>query len=141
MLHTLPTRAHGLQAIDELIRVTAPGGVVMLSSVPDTAKRLASRLDIWRRARATDKLTLPIRWLIPGRVKTFARRLLHRPATGLPEFLDYDLRAIARSFEARGFPCEIRDFPGDYWSSEFRTSRSNLLIHVSKARRLDAEHG
>jgi ubiquinone/menaquinone biosynthesis C-methylase UbiE len=140
MLHTLPTRAHGLQAIDELIRVTAAGGVVMLSSVPDTAKRLASRLDVWKRAQAADKLTLPIRWLIPGRIKTFARRVLRRPATGLPEFLDYDLKEIARSFEARGFQREIRDFPSDYWSTEFRTSRSNLLIHVPRARRLDAGH-
>ena len=104
-------------------------------SVPDAAKRLASRLDIWKRAQARDKLTLPIRWLIPGHVKTVARRVLHRRPAGLPEFLAYDLRAIARSFEARGFQCEIRDFPSDYWSSEFRTSRSNLLIHVPKGRR------
>ena len=140
MLHTLPTRAHGLQAIDELVRVTAAGGSVMLSSVPDTAKRLASRLDIWRRAKAVDKLTLPIRWLIPGRVKTLVRQALRRPAAGLPEFLDYDLQGIARAFEARGFPCKVRDFPSDYWSSEFRTSRSNLLIHVPKARPLDPKH-
>jgi SAM-dependent methyltransferase len=133
MLHTLPTRAHGMQAIDELVRVTAAGGVVMLSSVPDTAKRLASRIDIWKRARAADKVTLPVRWLIPGRIKTLVRRLLQRPATGLPEFLSYDLRGIARTFEARGFQCEIRDFPRDYWSGEFRTSRSNLLIRIPKA--------
>jgi SAM-dependent methyltransferase len=133
MLHTLPTRAHGLRAIDELVRVTAAGGVVMLSSVPDTAKRLASRIDVWKRARAADKLTLPLRWLIPGRIKRLARRVLRRPATGLPEFLTYDLRAIARAFEVRGFRCEIRDFPPDYWSGEFRTSRSNLLIHVPSA--------
>lgn len=138
MLHTLPTRAHGLQAIDELVRVTAPGGIVMLSSVPDKAKRLASRIDIGRRARAADKLTLPIRWLMPGDIKKLARRLLQRPASGLPAFLDYDLQAIARSLEARGLRCEVRDFPADYWSDEFRTSRSNLLIHVPKARRVDA---
>jgi len=104
----------------------------MLGSIPDKAKRLANRIAMWQRARTADKLTLPIRWLIPGRIKTLARRVLQRPAAGLPAFLDYDLRAIARSLERRGFRCEVRDFPADYWSSEFRTSRSNLLIHVPR---------
>ena len=130
MLHTLPTRAHGLQAIEELIRVTAAGGIVLVSSVPDRAKRLASRLDLWKRARAADKFTLPVRWLLPGAIKRMIRRVFRRPSTGLPAFLDYDLAGIARSLTARGFRCEVRDFPDDYWSGEFKTSRSNLLIFV-----------
>lgn len=130
MLHTLPTREHGRQAIEEMIRVTAPGGIVLLGSVPDRAKRFSARIDIWKRAGTADKLTLPVRWLVPGRIKQLGRRVLRRPAAGLPEFLDYDLHALARSLEARGFRCEVRNFPRDYWSAEFRTSRANLLIYI-----------
>jgi SAM-dependent methyltransferase len=130
MLHTMPTRELGLRAIDEMIRVTASGGTVLLTSVPDRAKRRASRLYVWQHATLIDRITLPIRWLLPPAVKQFARRLLRQPRTGLPEFLDYDLRDIARLLTARGLRCELRDFPAGYWSSEFRSSRSNLLIFV-----------
>jgi hypothetical protein len=65
--------------------------------------------------------------------KQLARRVLRQPATGLAEFLDYDLEGIARALEARGLRCEVRDFPPDYWSDEFRTSRSNLVIHFREA--------
>jgi SAM-dependent methyltransferase len=130
MLHTLPTREHGLSAIEELVRVTTHGGTVLIASVPDASKRFASRVDIWKRARAIEKVTLPVRWLMPAGVKRLAREMLRLPATGLPEFLDYDLRGLARSLEARGMRCEVRDFPTDYWSGEFRTSRSNLLIFI-----------
>ena len=133
MLHTLPTREHGLRAIHELIRVTATGGTVLISSVPDRAKRLASRVDIWTRASTTARVTLPFRWLVPRRLKTLARRVLGRPTAGLPEFLDYDLKRIACALRARGLACEIRDFPVDYWSDEFRKSRSNLIIRIPPA--------
>ena len=75
-------------------------------------------------------MTLPIRWLLPPGIKQPARRLLRQPRTGLPEFLDYDLPGIARSLHERGLRCEVRDFPEDYWSGEFKVSRSNLLIFV-----------
>jgi SAM-dependent methyltransferase/ribosomal protein S18 acetylase RimI-like enzyme len=130
MLHTLPTREHGLSAIEELVRVASPGGIVLIASVPDASKRFASRIDIWKRARAIEKVTLPVRWLVPTGIKRLSRRMLRLPATGLPEFLDYDLQGVARSFEARGLRCEVRDFPTDYWSGEFTTSRSNLLIFI-----------
>jgi SAM-dependent methyltransferase len=130
MLHTLPTRSHGLQAIDELIRVTARGGAVLVSSVPDRAKRLAGRVELWRRANPLQRIILPVRWLLPRGIKRMARRALHRPDTGLPEFLDYDLQDLARSLETRGLRCKVIDFPANYWSSEFRLSRSNLLISI-----------
>jgi ubiquinone/menaquinone biosynthesis C-methylase UbiE len=130
MLHTLPTREHGMRVIEELIRVTAGGGTVLVTSVPDTSKRYASRLDIWRRSHPLEKLTLPVRWLVPRAIKRAARGAIARPASGLPEFLDYDLAGIAASLRARGFRSEVRDFPADYWSGEFRTSRSNLLIFI-----------
>lgn len=132
MLHTLPTRADGLRVIDELVRVTADGGLVLVSSVPDRAKRVANRIFVWRRAPWPDKLTLPIRWLTPALVKQAARRVLRRPAAGPPAFLDYDLRAVARALEARGLHCDVQDFPDDYWSADFRTTRSNLLITVTR---------
>jgi ubiquinone/menaquinone biosynthesis C-methylase UbiE len=130
MIHTLPTHAHGLRAIDELIRVTAGGGLVLVASVPDQAKRMAARFDLWKRAGWMERLSLPVRWVVPGFIKQLARRALRRPSTGLPEFLHYDLRALQRSLEARGLRCEIRDFPPGYWNEEFILSRSNLLIHV-----------
>jgi len=133
MIHTLPTREHGLRAIDELIRVTARNGLVLVASVPDQAKRMAARVDLWKRAGWMERLSLPVRWVVPGFIKQFARRALRRPSTGLPEFLHYDLRALQRSLEARGLRCEIRDFPPGYWNEEFITSRSNLLIHVPKS--------
>ena len=130
MLHTLPTRQHGLRAIDELIRVTRSHGTVLLSSVPDQAKRTAARFALWKKAGWLERMSLPIRWMIPGTLKQLGRRLLRRPSTELPEFLHYDLRTLKRSLEARGLRCEICDFPADYWNPEFRLSRSNLLIHV-----------
>jgi len=133
MIHTLPTREHGLRAIDELIRVTARSGLVLVSSVPDQAKRMAARFDLWKRAGWMDRLSLPVRWVVPGFITQLARRALRRPSTGLPEFLHYDLRALQSSLEARGLRCEIRDFPPGYWNDEFRTSRSNLLIHVPES--------
>ena len=133
MIHTLPTVEHGLRAIDELIRVTARNGVVLVSSVPDQAKRMAARFDLWKRAGWMERLSLPVRWVVPGFIKQLGRRALRRPSTGLPEFLHYDLRGLQRSLEARGLRCEIRDFPPGYWNDEFITSRSNLLIHVPES--------
>jgi SAM-dependent methyltransferase len=133
MLHTLSTHEHGLRAIDELIRVTASNGSVLLSSVPDQTKRMAARLDLWKHAGWMDRISLPVRWVIPRRIKQLGRRALRRPSTGLPEFLHYDLRALRRSLEARGLRCEIRDFPPGYWNEEFRISRSNLLVHVPES--------
>lgn len=130
MLHTLPTHEHGLRAIDELIRVTASNGLLLLSSVPDQTKRMAARFDLWKRAGWKERISLPVRWVIPRRIKQLGRRALRRPSTELPEFLHYDLPALQRSLEARGLRCEIRDFPPGYWNEEFRTSRSNLLVHV-----------
>jgi ubiquinone/menaquinone biosynthesis C-methylase UbiE len=132
MLHTLPTREHGLRAIDELIRVTAGSGLVLLSSVPDQKKRKAARFDLWKRASWWGRISLPVRWAVPSPIKQLARRALRRPSTELPEFIHYDLDALQRSLEARGLRCEIRNFPAGYWSDEFRISRSNLLIHVTE---------
>ncbi len=130
MLHTLPTHEHGSRAIEELIRVTRHNGTVLLSSVPDRAKRLTARLELLKRASWPARMSLPIRWAIPSAVRQLGRRVLRRPSRELPEFLHYDLRALKRALEARGLQCEICDFPPDYWNPEFRTSRSNLLIHV-----------
>jgi ubiquinone/menaquinone biosynthesis C-methylase UbiE len=135
VIHTLPTTADGLAVIDELIRVTARGGTVLVSSVPDRAKRFANRLQIWRRASWLEKVTLPCRWAVPRSVRQLARRLLAIPSGGPPGFLDYDLRAIARALQARGLTCTIRDFPADYWNRDFRTTRSNLLITIPQPER------
>lgn len=59
MRHTLPTRALGLRAIGEMIRVTASGGTVLLSSVPETACEPASHLETHER-RQQDDLADPL---------------------------------------------------------------------------------
>jgi hypothetical protein len=98
---------------------------------------MAARFDLWKRAGWMERISLPVRWVIPRRIKQFGRRALQRPSTGLPEFLHYDLPALQRSLEARGLRCEIRDFPPGYWNEEFRTSRSNLLVHVPERTALE----
>jgi hypothetical protein len=47
-----------------------------------------------------------------------------------PSALTYDMKRIAARMQASGFPCSIHDYPSDYWSRDFRRTRSNLVISV-----------
>jgi ubiquinone/menaquinone biosynthesis C-methylase UbiE len=132
VLHTLATHADGHAMIEEMIRVTADGGIVLLASVPDRAKRRANRALVWRRASAAGRLTLPLRWITPAFARRWARTVLRRPESGPPAFLDYDLLAIARALEARGMRCALHDFPPDHPNVDFRSTRSNLVITVRR---------
>jgi SAM-dependent methyltransferase len=130
VLHTLPSEAHGLAMIEELIRVTADGGTVLLASVPDRRKRRANRLLVWKRASLGGKLTLPIRWTLPASVRKFVRNALGLQAAGPPAFLDYDCRKLGQWLETRGMSCVLHDFPGDFPNLDFRVTRTNLVISV-----------
>ncbi|MBI4611434.1 MAG: hypothetical protein HY726_20780 [Candidatus Rokubacteria bacterium] len=44
--------------------------------------------------------------------------------------IEYDLLALKRALEARGLECDLLNFPDDYWSRDFRITRSNLLIRI-----------
>lgn len=130
VIHTLPAHADGLAIIEELIRVTASGGRVLVSSVPDRGRRAAGRWRIWKQASWAGKLTLPLRWLLPAAVRRTARRLSGVTSTEIPGFLEYDLQAIASALRSRGLGCEVQRFPSDYWSADFRETRANLIIDV-----------
>lgn len=135
VLHTLATHADGQAMIDELIRVTADGGKVLLASVPDRAKRGANRALVWQRAPLAGKLTLPLRWVVPPAARRWGRRILRRPETGPPAFLEYDLQQIAAALEGRGLRSVIHDFPADHPNLDFQRTRSNLVITVRHSAR------
>jgi SAM-dependent methyltransferase len=130
VLHTLPSRHDGLAVIEELVRVVRPGGRVLVASVPERARRGAMRAGIWRRASWPARLTLPVRWLMPAAVRRWGRRLTGLESDDPPAFLDYDLHGLSERLRVRGLACEVRLFPGDYWSRDFRETRANLIIDL-----------
>ena len=130
VVHTLPSHADGLALIDELVRVCAPGGQVLVAAVPDAAKRLLACLDIWRRAGLAQKLALPMWWITPHSLRRLIKRRLGLPPQNPMGFLQYDLCDVKRRLEARGLATEVLDFPATYWSVDFRRTRSNLLVRI-----------
>jgi SAM-dependent methyltransferase/ribosomal protein S18 acetylase RimI-like enzyme len=130
VIHTLPSHADGLAVIRELVRVCRPGGQVLVASVPDVRKRRAGRRAALRRAPWRRRPLLVGYWLIPDAVKPAIKRALGRPAVDPMAFLEYDLAAIGGELRRAGLDCRVLDFPADYWSEDFRTTRSNLLISI-----------
>jgi ubiquinone/menaquinone biosynthesis C-methylase UbiE len=131
VIHMLPSREDAMRMIDEMIRVCGTGGQVLVAAVPDTAKAARGRLLAWRRSGLSDKLRLGAAMVTPRPLRRIAQRL------GLVRknpiaFLEYDLTSLKAHYEARGCHCRILDFPDDYWSRDFRASRSNLLIRVAR---------
>jgi SAM-dependent methyltransferase len=131
VIHMLPSREDAMRMIDEMIRVCAPGGQVLLAAVPDTAKSARGRLLAWRRSGLADKLRLGVAMITPRPLRRLAQRLGIVKKNPIA-FLEYDLTGIKAHYEARGCHCRVLDFPDDYWSRDFRTSRSNLLIGVAR---------
>ena len=108
-----------------------PRQALVLALLPFFISGLAAIYLAVRYRKAPGSLVRPMRWAMPASLRRLGRRGLRRPAAGPPAFLDYDLRAIARALEARGLRCRVEDFPADYWSTDFRSTRSNLLITVA----------
>jgi SAM-dependent methyltransferase len=131
VIHMLPSREDGMRMVDEMIRVCAPGGQVLLAAVPDTAKSARGRLLAWRRSSLGGKLRLGAAMVTPRPLRRLAQRLGIVKKNPIA-FLEYDLTAVKAHYEARGCHCRVVDFPADYWSRDFRTSRSNLLIRVAR---------
>lgn len=132
VIHTVPSREDGLEIIQELLRVCRPGGEVLVAAVPDTAKRFRACTEAWRQAGPSGKLRLLISLALPRPVKNGLRRLLGLQGERLV-FLDYDLDDLKRKLESQGARCEILHFPDNYWSANFRNTRSNLLIRKAAA--------
>jgi SAM-dependent methyltransferase/ribosomal protein S18 acetylase RimI-like enzyme len=130
VLQTLPSREHGLAMIEELIRVCAPGGEVLVGAVPDSAKRPEALSEAWRRSGIAGRLRLGASLALPRALKGALRRVLGRPPLDPLGILEYDLGALKRRFDSLGLECRVLDFPPGYWSRDFRRTRSNLWIRV-----------
>jgi SAM-dependent methyltransferase len=133
VIHTLPTHEDGEAIVRELVRVCAPGGQVLIASVPDVRKRWAGRRALLLAAPWWRRPGLVAYWCVPGRLRSIIKRLAGRPAQDPMRFLEYDLRTLARGLQAEGVECRVLDFPADYWSRDFRVTRSNLLISIPPA--------
>lgn len=131
MIHVLPSRDDGWLAIAEMIRVCRPGGKVLVASVPDAGKRRRALADAWRRAGPVGKLELALALLTPKPVKRIWHNLTGAGWDDRIILLDYDLGTLTARLTARGHRCRVLDFPADYWSRDFRRTRSNLVIEVA----------
>lgn len=130
VVHTLPSHEHGLGMIREMMRVCVPGGRVLVAGVPATGKRLQARREAWRRAGAAGRLQLIASLALPAGVKRFLRRRLDVADRYGLVALEYDLDDLAAELSENGSRCRVVDFPGDFWSRDFRSTSANLLIDV-----------
>jgi ubiquinone/menaquinone biosynthesis C-methylase UbiE len=129
VIHMLPGKNDGLQVIREMLRVCRPGGAVLVASVPDTGKRFNAYAAAWKQSKLIGKARFLGSFLVPRAVKNLLRRPLGMEST-CPSALVYDIRRVASRLQEAGFPCRVLDYPDDYWSPDFRRTRSNLLISV-----------
>lgn len=127
VLHMLPSHGDAMNMVEETIRVCSAGGKILLAAVPDLAKSKKGRWLAWRRSNLSGKIRFAAAVLTPRPLRRLARRagIVRRESIA---FLEFDLQALRAFYESRGFHCQLLDYPSDYWSRDFRTSRSNLLI-------------
>jgi ubiquinone/menaquinone biosynthesis C-methylase UbiE len=129
VIHMLPERSDGLEIIEEMLRVCRPGGTVLVASVPDLGKRFNAYADAWKQEDLIGKGKFLSSFLLPRALKTFLRGPLGMEKA-YPAALNYDMKRIADRMQESGFQCSIVDYPSDYWSRDFRRTRSNLVISV-----------
>lgn len=130
MMHTLPNHEDALKLIRELLRVCRPGGEALVTSIPDVHKKFQGKLLALRRARWNEKWRVMLHLLIPRPAIRIMRRLFRlKPRYDL-EYLEFDLDKMKKQLDAEGLRCDILDFPTDYWSEDYRLTRSNLLIRI-----------
>ncbi len=132
VIHTLPSRDDGLRVVRELVRVCRPGGRVLLGALPDRRRRWRARAEAWRRGSWRMRLELAASLLLPGPVKAALRRLTGRPPRHRLVALEYDLEALRRHLHdlEPHLRCREIPFPADFWSRDFRATRSNLRIDL-----------
>jgi SAM-dependent methyltransferase len=129
-IHTLPSREDGFRVVRELARVCAPSGRVLVGSVPDRSRRWRARLEAWRRGGWRERLELTGSVLLPAPLKSGLRRLVRIAPRHRLIALEYDLGALRRRLEELDLECRVVPFPEDFWSRDFRATRSNLLVSV-----------
>ncbi|MCA1779366.1 MAG: class I SAM-dependent methyltransferase [Xanthomonadaceae bacterium] len=127
VLHMLPSHGDATIMVEEMIRVCSAGGKILLAAVPDSAKSKKGRWLAWRRSNLSGKLRLTAAMVTPRPLRRLAQTagLIQKNPVA---FLEFDLQALKSSYESRGFHCQLLDYPGNYWSRDFRTSRSNFVI-------------
>lgn len=130
VIQTLPSRNAGQKMIEEMVRICRPGGTVLVAGVPDMRKRFRAKCEVWRRSGAMARLKLLGSMAVPRHVKKYLRRWFKWIPTDSLVLLDYDLQQLKQRFESAGYMCKTLDYPADYWSRDFRMTRSNLVIHV-----------
>jgi SAM-dependent methyltransferase/GNAT superfamily N-acetyltransferase len=132
VVHTLPSHADGLAMILEMVRILEPGGRALVAAVPDLRKRAAARREAFRLGGLRERAHIVASMLLPPSARNLARRLLPgliRPAL---RYLDYDLNEVRALLASRGLECTLIEYPKDFWSRDFRCTRSNLLITVPR---------
>lgn len=130
VIHVLASREDGIRMINEIVRVCRPGGQVLISSVPDTAKRFAAFGELWQTAGAVEKIRLLAAHALPERARKVLRRLTGISRRDPIVLLEYDLKWLKSALTAHSLECRIVDFPDSYPSRDFRRTRSSLLISV-----------
>lgn len=132
VIHTLPRLDDGFRVIREALRVCRPGGRVLVGAVPDRTRWWSARRDIWRRGGRRERVRLVAATLLPAPLRRGTRRLLGVPPAHRLIALEHDLRGLTRQIR-EGHPdaeCRVLPFPKDFWSRDFRASRSNLVIRI-----------
>jgi SAM-dependent methyltransferase len=130
VVHTLPSQGDGLAMILEMVRVVKPGGQVLIAAVPDVRKRWRARREAFRLGGFGDRARIFLAAVVPAPLKRLARRVAPWLPPAPLRYLEYDLREVSSLLEGRGLTCAILDYPRDFWSRDFRETRSNLLIAV-----------
>ena len=128
VVHTLARREDGIAMILEMMRVLRPGGRALVAAIPDLAKRGRARREAWRLGGVRERARIVAALLLPPSARGLARHLLPRSIGSELRYLEYDLGEVRAILEGRGFGCALLDYPGDFWSRDFRLTRSNLLI-------------
>lgn len=132
VIHTLPRLDDGFRIAREAIRVCRPGGRVLIGAVPDRKRRWSARREIWRRGGWRERGRLIAATLVPAPVRGPVRRLLRVPPAHHLIALEHDLERLARRVREvhPEVECRVVPFPRDFWSRDFRASRSNLVIRL-----------
>lgn len=132
VIHTLPRLDDGFRVAREALRVCRPGGRVLIGAVPDRTRRWSARAELWRRGDRGQRARLVAAVLLPAPARSALRRLLGSPPGHRLIALEHDLRELARRIREihPDADCRVVPFPRDFWSRDFRTTRSNLVIRI-----------
>jgi ubiquinone/menaquinone biosynthesis C-methylase UbiE/ribosomal protein S18 acetylase RimI-like enzyme len=130
VVHTLPTHEDSFKMILEMARVAGPGGMVLVAAIPDIRKRWQGRIAAWNAGGVRERARMIGAWITPSPLRRLARRVLRVETEGPLRYLEFDLLKTQESLRSHGLICAVLDYPRDFWSRDFRETRSNLLISV-----------